>query len=220
MRSRAEVRSQTAELAMWDAGLAALVRLSGALALGSDADLAPLLETAARDADPLEVEEALLQSYLFLGFPTALNALALWREVSGRIAPPEAGGSRGIDEWTRDGEATCRVVYGEAYDGLRTNIAVMKPEMDRWMVVEGYGKVLSRPGLSLARRECCIAATLAVLDVPVQLRSHLRGALRCGASADIVEAVLGEVAPLQDDRARERSRATWERVRRGAEARA
>ena len=49
------------------------------------------------------------------------------------------------------------------------------------MVQEGYGKVLGRSGLSLVARELCIVALLAVLDVPKQLYSHLRGALNVGA---------------------------------------
>ena len=37
--------------------------------------------------EPTPVEEALLQSYLFVGYPAALNAFALWRQLSGRPAP-------------------------------------------------------------------------------------------------------------------------------------
>ena len=45
----------------------------------------------ARDAAPSgAVDEVLLQSHLFVGFPDALNALGLWREVSGTDAPASA----------------------------------------------------------------------------------------------------------------------------------
>jgi len=197
----------------WDDGLRALVRLSGALALGSRAELVPLLEEVGRRAAPEAVEEALLQSYLFLGFPTALNAFAAWREVSGRAAPAEAEAEGTVPAWAARGEETCRAVYGGAFDALRENVGRMKPEMERWMRVEGYGKVLGRPGLDLCRRECCIVAILAVQDVPVQLRSHLRGALRCGVDPSVVERVLEEVADIQDDAARASARATWALVR-------
>ncbi|HUH12047.1 MAG TPA: hypothetical protein VMK65_03020, partial [Longimicrobiales bacterium] len=59
-----------------DAEAAALVRLSAALATGDAAALDAELERAAAVAAPQAVEEALVQSYLFLGYPTALNALA------------------------------------------------------------------------------------------------------------------------------------------------
>jgi len=197
---------------VWDAGLEALVGLSGALAAGSRIDLGPWLQEAFDHSDPVEVEEVLVQSYLFLGFPAALNALAHWRRLSGRQAPPEEGAEADVSDWTERGEVTCRAVYGSAYEALRGNIGRMKPEMERWMLVEGYGKVLSRPGLSLGRRECCIAAVLAVQDVPVQLRSHLRGALRCGASVEVVEAVVASVESFQDAGARARTRETLSEV--------
>ena len=48
----------------------------------------------AGEANGSGVEEVLLQGYLFLGYPTALNAIALWRQLSGRLpSPPEE------DDW-------------------------------------------------------------------------------------------------------------------------
>ena len=35
----------------------------------------------------MAVEEALLQSYLFLGYPAALRGLTAWRRISERDAP-------------------------------------------------------------------------------------------------------------------------------------
>ena len=54
---------------------------------------------------------------------------------------------------TARGEATCAAVYGPFYERLRLNIRALHPALDAWMIVEGYGKVLGRPGLDLARRE-------------------------------------------------------------------
>jgi 4-carboxymuconolactone decarboxylase len=167
--------------------------------------------------DPLEVEEVLLQSYLFLGYPLALNAFGLWREVSGRGA-----GEGTPDDWTawiERGEDVCRTVYGGQYQGLRRNVRDLHPDMERWMVVEGYGKVLGRPALSLAARELCIAALLAVLGVPRQLYSHLRGALNAGAGMAEVEEALQEAGVHLDEEGREEMWAVWgsvqERFREG-----
>lgn len=197
-------------MSLLDPGLRALVRLSAGVAGGVDADLGPLLEDAGRVASPAEVEEALLQSYLFLGYPTALNALACWREVSGRSAPEVLSGT--WDGWGERGERVCREVYGGAYPELRANIGRLSPEMDRWMVTEGYGKVLGRPGLSLWWRECCIVAILAVLGTEPQLRSHLRGALRTGAPVETVERALDEALSLAPESRRSGARRAWEEV--------
>lgn len=194
------------------ARLRALVRLSGAVALGREPELAAALEEACEHGIAAEVEEALVQSHLFVGFPAALNALARWRELSGR-PPAEASGD---DPRTRAerGEKICRRVYGDQYGSLRKNISGLHPDLDRWMVEDGYGKVLARPGLSLQDRELCVTALLAVQGARAQLHSHLRGALRVGASPDAVHAALEAVASLMDAETGSRAWQTWERVRR------
>jgi 4-carboxymuconolactone decarboxylase len=165
-----------------------LIRLSAAVAMGSTDVLDRELAAAAALVNSDAVEEALLQSYLFLGYPAALRALAAWRTLSGVAAPDTPT----VDEadWAARGAATCERVYGGQYAALRSNIAALHPDMERWMITEGYGKVLSRPGLGLALRELCIVALLAPQDAAPQLYSHLRGALNAGASAaDVAEAV-------------------------------
>ena len=195
---------------MTDAWLC-MVRLSGALAARDALRVRGELELAVGLCDPDEVEEILLQSYLFLGYPVALTGLGTWREVSGRAA------SLSYDEPTIDfggrGEALCRRVYGANYDALRRNIAALHPSIDRWMVVEGYGKVLGRSGARADVREACIVGLLAVLDAQSQLHSHLRGALAVGVSPEDVEEVLRAVETFMSEGAVERGRATWEKVK-------
>lgn len=190
-------------------GEEALVALSAALAARAVAVLDAAMDAAAAHADPVEVEEVLLQSYLFLGYPAALNGFARWREHSGRPAPeptPDAA------SWEERGAAVCRTVYGGQYEGLRANVRRLHPDMERWMVNEGYGKVLGRPGLGLATRELCIAALLAVLDAPRQLYSHLRGALNAGADERQVVRALAVAGAMSDDEARNRAADTWAAV--------
>jgi 4-carboxymuconolactone decarboxylase len=189
----------------------ALTQLSAALAAGDPVGLKRALEEGALFENPLQVEEVLLQSYLFLGYPIALNAFALWREITGR----EAGEGVGDDweAWANRGEEVCRTIYGGQYEGLRRNVRALHPDMERWMVVEGYGKVLGRPGLDLATRELCIAALLAVLRTPRQLYSHLRGALNAGAPPLEIEAVLTMACAHLDDQGSAETWEVWDRVR-------
>jgi 4-carboxymuconolactone decarboxylase len=203
-------RGRSAEPGL-DPGLRALVRLSAEVALGSDADFAPVLDDALAEADPIEVEEALIQSYLFVGYPGALNAIAAWRLRSGMDAPP--GDEDRREDWASRGVEVCEEVYGSAYPPLRTNISTLRPELDRWMVEEGYGKVLGRPGLALWRRECCIVAILAVLGAGPQLRSHLRGALRTGTAVATLAEVLDAVEATVPEHRRGIMSGVWDRVR-------
>jgi 4-carboxymuconolactone decarboxylase len=176
-----------------------LVRVSVALAL-SDAAMLERELRAATALDPRTVEEALLQSFLFLGYPAALRGIGAWRRISGVPAPASAANDDA--EWPARGESTCERVYGGQYRRLRSNVAALHPDIERWMIVEGYGKVLSRPGLDLAVRELCIIALLAPQDAAPQLYSHLRGALNAGASpGDVAETVELLRSLLDEDRA-------------------
>jgi 4-carboxymuconolactone decarboxylase len=165
-----------------------LIRISSALAAGTPELLAKALQEAFRLGHRAEVDEVILQSYLFLGYPIALNAFAVWRDLAGAGSVQDSPDD--WEGWRERGEDVCRTVYGGQYGGLRRNVRALHPDMERWMVVEGYGKVLGRPGLDLATRELCIAALLAVLGAPRQLYSHLRGALNAGALPGEVEGAL------------------------------
>jgi 4-carboxymuconolactone decarboxylase len=64
------------------------------------------------------------------------------------------------------------------------------PELAEWILADGYGRVLSRPGLTIRERELIVVAVLAALRLPKQLESHVRGARRVGATSREVEAML------------------------------
>jgi 4-carboxymuconolactone decarboxylase len=175
-----------------------LVQLSAAIAAGSEATVRRWIAEAARLAPASEVEEVVLQSYLFCGFPRALNAAREWRRVAGVPAPAsdEAEDIALIPEWRTRGEQTCAAVYGDMYEKLRLNVRDLHPALDAWMVIDGYGKVLSRPGLDLERRELCVVAACAAMGQDRQLHSHLHGALNVGVAPDVITAAIEAVAEL------------------------
>jgi 4-carboxymuconolactone decarboxylase len=197
----------------------ALVRLAAVITAGDEALLRAHLTRAAMRVRQEWVEEVVLQSYLFAGFPRALNAAREWRRLSGRRAPRDDDGERyeRFAEWRVDGERTCRTVYGRFYAHLRRNIRELHPALDAWMIVEGYGKVLSRPQLDLRRRELCIVAACAAARQDRQLHSHLHGALHAGASVAAVTATLDAVAELLASGEMARYRALWEKVQASAD---
>lgn len=168
----------------------------------SDADVAGRLATARRaGTPPLWVDELLISSVLYVGFPRALVAMAAWR----RLAPEPAAGAEPADyerwrEWRERGEAMCRQVYGRHYEQLRSNVRALHPALEQWMIVDGYGKTLGRPGLDPMRRELCSVAMLIPQQTPRQLLSHLGGALHTGATAAQVDEVFEVAAEAGVDR--------------------
>lgn len=203
MTTGAEARANLAPLA---AGLRHLVRIAGAIAGSPEGQVRATMSDAIDEVDPVAVEEIILQSYLFAGFPRALNAARAWRSVSGRAAPidDEHATVEDLEQWRERGEETCRVVYGDMYEKLRANIRELHPALDEWMIIDGYGKVLSRPYVDLRTRELCVVAACATSGQQRQLHSHLHGALNAGSSAAEIGAVLDALNDLisRDDLSR------------------
>ena len=216
-------------LSTLDRPTAALVRLSARITgAGEESVRAGLAECAAAGVSDRWVEELVLQSYLFAGFPRALNAAREWRrareapagegaERSGEHSPTPGPAGDGesyaeVYEWRLRGEETCETVYGPFYEKLRTNIRALHPALDEWMIIEGYGKVLSRPGLDLARRELCVVAACAAGGQDRQLHSHLHGALHAGASRDAITAAIEALEGVVGDAALHRARLLFARV--------
>lgn len=205
MTSGAEPRNNVASL---EPGLRHLVRIAGAIAGSPEGQVRTVMSDALDTVDPIAVEEIILQSYLFAGFPRALNAARAWRAVSSRPAPEVDQESlvANLDMWRDVGERTCAIVYGDSYEKLRQNVRELHPALDDWMIVDGYGKVLSRPGVDLRTRELCVVAACAVAGQQRQLHSHLHGAINAGASPGEVGLVFDALADLiaRDDLARYR----------------
>ena len=191
----------------------ALVKLAAAVARGGDARLeGAIAEVLAVGVDPLMVDEAILMANVAVGFPRTLIAMRAWRKASGhRPQASDGEGEPGYydrqERWTAQGEATCKIVYGSNYERLRQTVRDLHPALDEWMITEGYGRTLSRPGLTLRQRELLMVAMCAVLDVPHQLHSHLKGALHAGASSaevgEALEAVIGELSSREQEQARQ-----------------
>jgi len=181
-----------------DIEMHSLVRLAGIISAGTEPQLRDALARAAATCRPSWVEEVVLQSYLFAGFPRALNAAREWRRASGRPAPDSDPGEdfTNAAQWRQSGEAACATVYGPFYERLRHNIRQLHPALDAWMIVDGYGKVLSRPALDLKRRELCIVSACALARQDRQLHSHLYGALHSGATPAEVRASIDAIADL------------------------
>ena len=181
-----------------DVPTAELVRLAALIAGRDEQDIRDGVARAAAIVPSEWIDELVVQSYLFCGFPRALNAAREWRKVAPRPAPPtdEADDVTHVSEWRDRGIATCKAVYGAMYQKLRINVRELHPALDAAMLVEGYGKILGRPGLDLQRRELCIVAACAITEQDRQLHSHLHGALNVGVAPEVLHLAIDALADL------------------------
>jgi 4-carboxymuconolactone decarboxylase len=200
-----------ATLSHLDDATRSLVRLAAALAAGSEADVRHHLQLASASAPSPWIEELVLQTYLFAGFPRALNGMREWRRIHKQVEAP----ARSVPEESARsmGEATCATVYGPMYEKLRVNIRALHPSLDDWMILEGYGKVLARPELDLPRRELCIVAACAAAGQDRQLQSHLHGALNTGVPSEVISSALQSLQGVVSDELYSRASNLWQRIR-------
>jgi 4-carboxymuconolactone decarboxylase len=190
-----------------------LVRLAAIVTAGDEPEIREGLARAFGAVPDVWIEELLLQTHLFAGFPRALNGMREWRRISG--ARP-GGAERAVadaDGFRVAGEVTCSRVYGAMYDRLRHNIRELDPLLDDWMITDGYGKVLSRPGLDLGRRELCIIAACAAAGQERQLHSHLHGALNVGVVPEVIEAAVEALEGILTTDRCTATRLLWLRVK-------
>jgi 4-carboxymuconolactone decarboxylase len=127
-------------------------------------------------------EETGLMLVLHAGYPAALEGLRVLSEAW----PGKARRSREgrVARWRDRGERLCRDIYGGVYPRLIRRVRGMHPDLAVWMVEQGYGRVLSRPGLAARERELVAVAVLAAGGWERQLVSHLLGAMRMGAERE------------------------------------
>src|SRR5256712_4573740 len=173
-----------------DAKTVALVRAAAALAEGKIAELKQRFVAARAAGVPdLWVEELLLQSLLLVGYPLALVAFGVWREVTGPIA---RGGDSAAEElaheewqaWAERGGPGCAAGYGRGYPKLLVNLRSLHPALGDLVLVDAYGKVIGRPGLDMKRRELCTVAAGPGLGPPPQPHPPPRGARHPGAARE------------------------------------
>lgn len=167
--------------------------ISSTSALALHADLKEVLNFAKEKSIPYtKIYEVILQNYLFAGFPAGIEGMICLYEVFPNEEKPKIENPyKNYDKTLADGEALCQKIYGKNFGKLIEHFEKLCPELAEWMIFEGYGKTLSRKGLTAFERELCAISTLAVLSWKRQLISHLKGAKNVGATeVQIKETIL------------------------------
>ncbi|UCE20211.1 MAG: carboxymuconolactone decarboxylase family protein [Gemmatimonadota bacterium] len=179
-----------------------LCAISTLVTMGKSRHLEFFIEWAlSENVVPVEINEVILQSYLFAGYPAAIEGLFVLRKVLQKSGMSFEASDVGYDVrgWRERGLKLCRQVYGKNFNRLQENMAELSPELAEWMIVEGYGKVLDRPQLGTVERELCTVASLTAMGWERQLLSHIKGALNVGAPEDEVREAICQTALFAGD---------------------
>jgi alkylhydroperoxidase/carboxymuconolactone decarboxylase family protein YurZ len=139
--------------------------------------------------------ESLLQNYLFTGYPSAMISLKILREYYPKIENT-LHESWDLNKYKECGTKNCKKIYGKKFDKLISNVKNFSPELSEWLILEGYGKVMGRKGLSLKQRELNNVSVLTALKFEDQLYSHINGAFRTKATIGQIERVIKNLKVL------------------------
>ena len=175
-----------------DKRLQTLLAISSLVSLGNHDFLKSYLEYALSETLNIEeIQEVILQCYLFAGFPAAIEGFIVLKTVQEKeFKVLDKKDDENIAIWKKNGEELCKKIYASNYDKMLENVKSLNPDLADWMIIEGYGKTLSRKGLKPVTRELCAITSLAVLNWERQLFSHCKGAMNCGASIDDINSAL------------------------------
>lgn len=132
--------------------------------------------------------EALLQIHLFSGYPASIEGLSLLQEVYNE--KPAAIEEYNVQLFKQRGEKLCRDIYTTVFEKMNKRMHSFSPELSEWMIIDGYGKTLSRANLDIQTRELINICILSLGKWKQQVISHIRGALHVGVEIhDIEEAI-------------------------------
>ncbi|KAJ1938097.1 hypothetical protein GGF37_004939, partial [Kickxella alabastrina] len=149
-------------------------------------------------ADTLEfaakAREALVKMISTIGAPRVINGTAQLMDTLDKntrdLLPQQSQRThcdydtvrqRGIDLW--------RGVYSRQADKLEEKIGAWNPDLIEFIQTDLYGRLLSDCRILDAKStELCAIAALVPIDVPSQLKSHVLGAGRLGASEAEIDA--------------------------------
>jgi 4-carboxymuconolactone decarboxylase len=90
------------------------------------------------------------------------------------------------------GSEIIQALYGDFGGAFFDDLEDIAPDFGRFIVEFSYGDVFSRPGLDIRTRELAIISALTALGTAErQLKAHVLGALKAGASREeIVETIM------------------------------
>lgn len=83
-------------------------------------------------------------------------------------------------------EGPIRDLWGEDADRIRQQLRELDPELAALIEEVAYGRVFARPGLDLRTKELLAIAHLTSVGSERELRTHVRAAVRVGASFEEV----------------------------------
>lgn len=160
------------------------------------------------------IDEVFITSYLFLGFPAMISAFEILQRIDqNKKQSYKINKKNDYNLWEKRGLKLFKKIYADKSDMLLLKVKRMHPEVAKWMLTEGYGKVLSRSFLPIKNREFIIITFLIVSFYPKQLHSHLKGALNIGATINDIDQIFSLIKKIDFKMDIEKALQIWHSIK-------
>jgi len=138
---------------------------------------------------PPQIIEVFIHAAFYSGIPTALNTLAIAKEVFAErgidFTPQRVFDTTETpDDLYERGAARRRELMGEPSASALGPVTQAERDFNRLTTEYYWGSVWTRPGLDLESRSICTLSALTALGREGPLRSHIRGALNIGLTQE------------------------------------
>ncbi|KAK4509632.1 uncharacterized protein ATC70_006934 [Mucor velutinosus] len=155
----------------------------------------------------LKLREAILKSYIIIGFPKTINTLqqlanATPAEIKALLPDKPL---RKEESWSdvqnerQRGKALFGTIYERHTDKVIKNMYSTHPDLAQTALNQLYGPTLSETSVLNARETSLVTvAGLMITNVPLQLVGHSHGAIHNGATRQDIEHVQSIVTALGD----------------------
>jgi len=144
-----------------------------------------------------EVKEVILQMSVYSGFPRAINAMNVLKEV---LAERESKGINDVQGKQPGEQQSDRLASGKQQLSQLDSLQVKRledafndvsPELLKFTLEYGYGDIFSRDNLNKKHRQIAtIAALTALGNASAQLKFHINAGLNIGVSEDEVKEIM------------------------------
>jgi 4-carboxymuconolactone decarboxylase len=140
-----------------------------------------------------EIVEVIIQMSSYSGFPSALNAINILKEIiqDRKISFEPAKEDKNGDRFSIGVERLSQLEKNQVKT-LKENLDNIAPDMVEYIIAYGYGDVYSRKNLSLKMRQIAtIAALTAMGTAKPQLAFHIKAGLNVGLTKEeIIETII------------------------------
>jgi alkylhydroperoxidase/carboxymuconolactone decarboxylase family protein YurZ len=143
-----------------------------------------------------ELREIMILCSLPAGWPSSLEAVKYLYSWCGahnipKEPPLEMRKNYHTADWYQIGYDKGIELFGEkSWRKYLNELSILDPDLSKFVVINFYGKLLTRPTLDDRTRELCYVAAFGALKDKRNLELHIRGSLNSGATPDEIKEIL------------------------------